>query len=786
MLSNNKPILRDLVLVGGGHSHVGVLKAFAMQPLPGVRLTLVCTDAHTPYSGMLPGYVAGHYDFDVVHLDLVRLCVFAGARFVRAEVTGIDRVRRQVALHGRPALDYDLLAINTGSTPQTSATPGAAEHAVSVKPIASFNQRWLALLSAVQAGVGPRSIAVVGAGAGGVELLLAMQYRLRSECRALGNPQAAPVFSLFSSSNTILPTHNARVQRRFAHVLGARGVQVHTSARVTQVSDAAVHVQRANQTHRETGDWLAADAVFWVTEAGGGAWLKGTGLALDGAGCVRVNAYLQSVSDPRIFASGDVASLDGWPLEKAGVFAVRMGMPLARNLRHALLGQALRAFRPQRGWLALISTGDRYAVASRGAVSFAGAWVWHWKDWIDRRFMQRFSALGAPRMGQAVAHPMPRLADLGAEESLQSAAAQAMRCGGCGAKVGAGVLAQALGTLRPLPNSDVLIGLSAPDDAALVRVPPGKAVVQTVDFFRAFIDDPYRFGQIAANHALGDIFAMGAQAHTATAIATVPPGLDGQTGSLLRQMMTGAVEVLNAAGCTLVGGHTGEGQELALGFAINGLVDLDAQGHPVGVLRKSGMQPGEVLILTKPLGTGTLFAAHALGLARGRWVDAALTQMAQSSQTAARTLQAFGASACTDVTGFGLLGHLLEMARASGVVVAIDLAALPVLDGALDCLEQGITSSLHSANARQHSARAFTVTADNILANDAATALRLALLYDPQTAGGLLASLPAARAGACIAALHAQGYAQSAIIASVNEATAPTGAAHAPIVVVKQ
>jgi selenide,water dikinase len=357
-----------------------------------------------------------------------------------------------------------------------------------------------------------------------------------------------------------------------------------------------------------------------------------------------------------------------------------------------------------------------------------------------------------------------------------------MRCGGCGAKVGAGVLAQALGALRPLPNSDVLIGLSAPDDAALVRIPAGKAQVQTVDFFRAFIDDPYRFGQIAANHALGDIFAMGAQAHTATAIATVPPGVDRQTRALLGQMMTGAVDVLNAAGCTLVGGHTGEGQELALGFAINGLVDLDPRGNPVGVMRKGGMRPGEVVILTKPLGTGTLFAAHALGQARGRWVEAALVQMAQSSQGAARTLQAYGASACTDVTGFGLLGHLLEMARASGVEVALDLAALPVLDGALECLQRGITSSLHDSNARHSSALAPLGT----LADDANAALRLALLYDPQTAGGLLTSVPAAQASACIAALHAQGYGQSAIIADVREAAAPTGAGHTPISVVKQ
>ena len=761
MQSPTHPILRDLVLVGGGHSHVGVLKAFAMQPVQGLRITLICTDAHTPYSGMLPGYVAGHYSFDEVHLDLVRLCVFAGARFVRAEVTGIDRARRQVLLRGRPALDYDLLAINTGSTPQTDATPGAAVHAVSVKPIASFNQRWLALLGAVQAGQGPRRIAVVGAGAGGVELLLAMQYRLRAERQALGLAGPEPVFSLFSATQTVLPTHNPRVQRRFAAVLQARGVQVHTGVRVNQVSSGGVQIHPSNGA---SDAWLDADAVFWVTQAGGGAWLQGTGLALNDANCVRVNANLQSTTDPRIFASGDVAHMDGRPLEKAGVFAVRMGMPLARNLRHALLGQPLVPYRPQRHWLALISTGDRYAVASRGALDFAGVWVWRWKDWVDRRFMQRFSDLGVAAMAAAPGAGAPVLADLSAAEAQQSSAAQAMRCGGCGAKVGAGVLSQALGALCPLPNADVLIGLGAPDDAAVVRVPPGKALVQSVDFFRAFIDDPYRFGQIAANHALGDIFAMGAQPHTATAIATVPPGLDRQTRMLLAQMMGGAVEVLNAAGCTLVGGHTGEGQELALGFALSGLVDIDAQGQLQGVLQKGAMRAGDMLILTKPLGTGTLFAAHALGQARGRWVEAALESMCESSQTAAQIVQAHGASACTDITGFGLLGHLVEMARASGLEVEMDLNALPALDGALQCLEMGTTSSLHSANARLGQAIANADT----LSSRPHTALRLALAFDPQTAGGLLASLAPNRAQACVVALRAAGFTHAAIVAQVR------------------
>jgi selenide,water dikinase len=230
-------------------------------------------------------------------------------------------------------------------------------------------------------------------------------------------------------------------------------------------------------------------------------------------------------------------------------------------------------------------------------------------------------------------------------------------------------------------------------------------------------------------------------------------------------MMSGAVAVLNEAGCALVGGHTGEGSELALGFAVNGLIDEKLDG----VLRKGGMRPGDALILTKPIGTGTLFAAHARLKARGRWIDAALASMQQSNRLAVPCLIAHGATACTDLTGFGLLGHLVEMTRPSGVDAEIDLAALPLLDGAAETAASGILSSLQPANVRLRRAL-----------HSPPEALRhpnYPLLFDPQTAGGLLASVPAESAEACIAALRGLGYARTACIGRVL----PAGEAMEPI-----
>ena len=755
MQSPDQPILRDIVLVGGGHSHVGVLKRFGMHPLPGVRLTVICRDTHTPYSGMLPGYIAGHYNYDEVHIDLSRLARFAGARLFRDEALCLDRNAGKVLCRNRPPVAYDTLSINIGSTPQVNNVAGAAEHVVPVKPINGFDARWQLLLERVRKHAGGTRIAVVGGGAGGVELTLAMQYRLRNELRAMGRNPDEIGFHLLTRDAVILPTHNASVRRAFERMLAERGVRLHCNAEVNQVSPACLHTAG--------GETVDADEIVWVTRAGGAPWLRETGLALDADGFIQVTDTLQTVTDPKVFAAGDIASMVNHPREKAGVFAVRQALPLAENLRRAVEGRALKPYRPQSKWLALISTGDRYAVASRGALGFQGAWVWRWKDWIDRRFMLKFSQFPAMETGPATA---PSSIKLDQEEAAQAISAVAMRCGGCGAKVGASVLSRALGALDPVDRDDVLIGLHAPDDAAVVRVPPGKAMVHTVDFFRAFIDDPYVFGKVAANHALGDIYAMGAEPQSATAIVTLPAGLEAKVEELLFQMMSGAVEVLNDADCALAGGHTGEGRELALGFAVNGLVDEDM----APVLRKSGMRPGEILILTKPIGTGTLFAAHARLAARGRWIDAALVSMCQSNRLGAQCLREHGASACTDLTGFGLLGHLLEMTRPSAVDAELNLSALPVLEGAEETSAAGILSSLQPANVRLRRA----------LRNqrEAVSHPRYALIFDPQTAGGLLASIAQERVEACLKALRALGYEHAVAIGRVL----PQGEVLEPIV----
>jgi selenide,water dikinase len=588
----------------------------------------------------------------------------------------------------------------------------------------------------------PQRIGVVGGGAGGLELLLAIRHHLLSVLAQAGRDSERLSFHLIAASEHLLPTHNARTRAKFMQLLARYGIELSLGERVVAANADGV---------RTVNRLIALDEVFWVTNASAPPWPANAGLATDAGGFIRVHPTLQSVSHPSVFAAGDIAAVDAYPRPKSGVFAVRQGPPLADNLRRALREERLKPFKPQTDFLSLISTGGQHAIGSRGQFALAGRWVWHWKDHIDRRFMRKYADL--PEMSSPPPAPLHgALATL--HDALQ---ADPMRCGGCGSKVGADILREALASLEQFPHDDVLVGLGAPDDAAVVRPQPGTVLVQTVDSFRAFIDDPYVFGQIAANHCLSDIFAMGATPQTALAIVTLPLAGAASMRDDLRQLMAGAATVFAAEHTAIVGGHTNEGAELSLGFAVNGYID------PGRLQRKGDALPGDVLITTKALGTGILFAGDMRGKAKRRWVEAALARMLQSNARAARVLRDHGARALTDVTGFGLFGHLAEMLRAARCDARVELEALRLLDGVADLANAGIRSSLDTAN------RGIETRIDGVPSSDDP---RYIAGFDPQTAGGLLASVPAAHARACIEALHGAGYPASCVIGTLD-ATPP-------------
>jgi selenide,water dikinase len=359
--------VKRLLLVGGGHSHLAVLKSFGDAPVGGVSLALLSPSRHALYSGMVPGVVAGHYRPEDCRIDLRPLAERAGARFFRDSAVGMDPARREVITAQGEHLHYDVLSLDIGSAIREPA--GTEEHALRLRPVEAFLAGWGRLRASARNGEVHR-IAVIGGGAAGVEVLLAMQHALAG---------VAVEFALFSEL-PILGRHGAR--RAIVRILRARGVAVHSGRKVLVAGKGGVEL--------DGGGHFEAQAAVWATGASAPPWIAQSGLATDSLGFVAVSDTLQSRSHPEVFAAGDVASVIGEARPKSGVFAVRQGPVLARNLRRALAGEAPEPFRSPSRSLALISCGNRYAVASWGGLAVKGAWVWRLKDRIDRRFVGRY------------------------------------------------------------------------------------------------------------------------------------------------------------------------------------------------------------------------------------------------------------------------------------------------------------------------------------------------------------------------------------------------------------
>ena len=707
------PLTRDLLLIGGGHAHALVLRKWGMNPLPGVRLTVINPGPTAPYTGMLPGHVAGHYSRDDLDIDLVQLARFAGAALIDGAATALDPVARVVTVPGRAPIGYDVASIDVGIHAQMPGLPGFAEHGTGAKPLGIFADRWRAFRAAVAKGEVAPEVAVIGGGVAGVELAMAMAHALRADGHS-------PSVTVIETARALTGT-GAEARRRLRAAMDGLGIALRAPAKVARVEADAVVL--------EDGSRISARFVTGAAGARPHRWLAETpGLPVKD-GFVRVDSRLRVKGFETLFAVGDCAHMSHAPRPKAGVFAVRQAPVLHANLRATLMGMGgLKPYQPQKTYLKLISLGEKAALAEKGGLTVSGRWLWRLKDKIDRDFMDQFKDL--PRM------PVP---DLPREIAQGAREERKPLCGGCGSKVGGGALGKALSHLPPAARADVL---SRPGDDAAVLEVGGQRQVLTTDHLRAFTADPDLFARIATVHALGDVWAMGAAPQAALVNLILPRLSEALQARSLDQVLTAVESVLRAAGADLVGGHTTMGAEMTLGVTITGLSAASPIGH-------DGARAGDALLLTKPLGTGALLVAEMAGTARGRDVMDMLHAMARPQGAAAAILS--GAHAMTDVTGFGLAGHLTAICRASGVGARLKLDAIPVYAGALEAVERGHRSVLHRVNRRD---------APILAAGEHPV---LPLLHDPQTAGGLLAAVAAGEAEDLLARLRSEGFAAARI-----------------------
>ncbi len=685
---------REMVLVGAGHAHVEVLRSFAMERPPATRVTLVSPHSFATYSGMVPGYLAGQYTLREAQIDARALAARAGARFIATTVTGIEPRSQTLQLAHHPDLVYDFVSFDIGSRPALADRIQDGSRTVEVKPIEVAASGIEAALQ--RAAPDGRRVVVVGAGPGGVEIAFAVAARLRQEeassvtvCDRAGEPASERG-----------PATSKRVRRAFE------------TAGIAFLGGTEVDVVDGDGVRTAGGTLLPADLVIWATGAGAPPLSAASGLALDDRGFLLVDDHLRSTSDPRVFGAGDCVSLKNHPdLAKAGVYAVRQGPLLTANLRAALGQRRLRTFRPQTGFLSLLNTGDGKAILSWRSLGLRSRLAWWLKDRIDRRFIERYAR---PELGPP-----------------DSSMGEMRACGGCAAKVGADVLSRVLERLAIPTAPHVRLGVREADDAAVFDCadPEQPLAVATADLFPPFSEDFHLAGRIAAVNAASDLYATGAEGRAAIAIVSVGSSAPRDQEATLEALLHGALAALGEMEIPLVGGHSIADQRTLIGFSMYGRSSVDR------ILSKAGAQPGDCLVLGKPLGTGVILAAAGMGCADSDWVEAAHRSMLRPNRRAMQLLHAHGATACTDVTGFGLLGHVGELAERSAVALDLVVDSVPALPGARELLQHGWRSSFHASNARA------TAQADAD-----------PLLLDPQTSGGLLASVPADRIDGLLAA----------------------------------
>ncbi|QJR16638.1 FAD-dependent oxidoreductase [Usitatibacter palustris] len=368
--------MKRLVLLGGGHAHLHVLKDLGERADQSLSVTLVTPRPQLPYTGMLPGCIAGHYRFDEIAIDLVKLAARAHASFVQSNAVLVNPSMREVICADGSVLAYDVLSVNIGSVPRIGSAHGVEQFAIAVRPLEQAVEGWQRVLEAAHAGT-VTSISIVGGGAGGVELALAMDWRLKCELGPTG-----PHVRVFTDTPIVMPGFPEGARRDLLRRCAARGIGVHAASEVIDVREKSV--QLANKME------FASDATFWAGGAGAPDLFRDSGFEIDRQGFLSIDEYLQSVSHPGVFAAGDCATRVDDPRPKAGVFAVRAGNVLSQNIRAALAGAPLQRWKAQRRYLSLISTGDRNAVGAWGPFSFSGEWAWRWKDRIDRRFVDSF------------------------------------------------------------------------------------------------------------------------------------------------------------------------------------------------------------------------------------------------------------------------------------------------------------------------------------------------------------------------------------------------------------
>ena len=684
MNKNKKNIIKkDLVLLGAGHSNIEILRSFGKKPIKNIRVTLINNSFTSTYSGMIPGYIQGIYEWDEINIDLMHLCNNFSHRFLIESVTKININQNLVHMENRPSISFDYLSINLGIQSNDKDINGAKENCIKLKPISSIKENINKLLT-YNKERNKNKIVIIGAGAAGVEVALAIRERLRKEY--LYND-----IVLLSKNSKILNGFNNNAIYTAEKNLKKNNIKVLYDSEVINITK--------NYISLRNGSKIKCPFPVLATNAGPLELLKKSNLPLTKNGNIIINKKLLIQGKDNIFATGDIAEIIKNKTPKAGVFAVKQGKILEKNIRRAILNKNLINFIPQRTYLSIIGLSGGKALAIKSIFSCKSKYLWKIKKFIDKRFIKKYS--------------IKKMSIIEINNNTEPYAYK-MQCKGCGNKITHNVL-------EDIFSENIKKGALDAD-----KIPKSNNLYQTTDVISSIITDPFNLGRISAKHALNDIFAAKAFPLSAQMIVSLPPGLNEINKRDLKLLKEGANLVMQQADCKITGGHSFNinDDQIYIGFSI---VGKNTNISKDNILKKAN------LYMTGKIGSALVFSAIEQRLIRGIYAEDVIKEMVNSSFETFLTLRKYKVKYVTDISGFGLAIHannlLLRDKNLNGLELRLN--KVPLYEGAKLALINKVKSSINDSN------KSSIINNLNIKVNNNDKYL-LNALFDPQTAGGFL------------------------------------------------
>ena len=683
MILNKKKnvIEEDLVLLGAGHANIEVLRKLGMNPQKGLRVTIISNKYLSTYSGMVPSYIEGNYNWNEINTDLAQLCNNYSHRLIISSITKVDTLKKLVYLKNRPPICYDLLSINLGIQSDKSKIVGSDKFALQLKPISEIKKTTDKILTFNKSNP-KNNVILIGAGAAGVEVALALSSRFKKN-------NIKNNIILLSKNKSILKGYNYFAQKNCKKELLKNNIKVIFNAKVNKISKEYIVY---NNNIKMYGKFP-----ILCTAASPIDLLKKSNLPLNKKGSIEVNNYLLVKGTTNIFAAGDIAEIKGYITTKAGVFAVKQGKILFKNIVRKLHKKKLIKYYPQKSYLSLIGLPNKNALAVKSLFSFKSNFLWYLKKYIDNKFIKKYSIKNEIK-SDITFNKDPFKFE--------------MQCKGCGNKVPQSVL-------KSVFKKNILNGSLDAD-----KITATKNLYQSTDIISSIINDPYKLGMLSAKHALNDILASNSKALSSQMIVSMPPALNKINIRDLTQLKKGAEVIMKKSVCDITGGHTysSNDDQIYIGYSI--------VGRQKTINKQNYFSEGFVY-MTGHIGTAIIFAAIEQKILSGAYSKQVIKEMTASNHKIYELLCKNNVNMITDISGFGLAIHLynliLRFPRLKGIELSIN--QVPIYPGVELALSKNVKSSLNDANKNYIISKLNHSNKDHKLSN---------ILYDPQTAGGFV------------------------------------------------